>query len=1095
MTQDLGFLDPHLKFKILEVQRQCERRRRTAAALNAAAWCLLLVLVFTLILWAAGNALWPRTLAVLAFLAALGLIVWRFLYRPARHPISTRQIALYIDENHPELENRVLSLVSLSENSRQEDLTWIIERFLRESQSFVRKSSFSYEYPRDRPDSRALVIGVLVLLSFLMLWRFQAFWGPAFSGLSSGWKPAKVDFIVEPGSTRVRLGEDQVILVRSTRAHSSMVIVWREAGGIWSSEPMRLGDSQLIHYYQFKDIRGDLRYRISAGVGKSPIYRIKTWLPPEVTAVDLVYHYPAYLNMPAREVPNGGDITAIEGSNVDILAIVNQPMGKVSAVLDSGGRISFTKENGSLWKGSLAIKRNDRYEIVLENAHGEAGVYQPHYDITVQGDQPPVVKIDFPRGDREVSALEELSFDFKVVDDFGLQDYGMRYRVAGRDIQWLSLMREEGPALEARGRYELFLEDLKLEPGDLIIWNVYAEDHKPGREEYETLSDPYFLEIRPFKRRFQAAVSNQGGRTGAGGAGEDLITLQKEVLIATWNLRRKASGLERDAFRGQRDTILASQKKVKAGVIQNFAGAANRDPGVGALVEAVSQALAALQEAGWPRPAAALSRAAVQQQRAYQLLLKLAPDQSRVAQMRGRLSSGGAGQRPMAGMEELEMKRNRNFYEREKRAQLQDEAVENALDQIKELARRQGMLNEEMAKLISELERDGADEREIRRRLERLREESQKNLEQLGQIEKELVNVDPQLARQSRDRLDQVRQRLNQGLRSLEERDLQGARGAGSQAISDLNRIGRELEKRALGSAKQRMGDLAQTLRDLQREQEEIRESIAAMGEEKESPRLSEKDAASRSKDALLEKKKAAEEGFQAFMEDAARIANLSRGSQELLARKLGDWLRRTSREGILEEMKESTRLLKFGIFADLAEKEAKIAEMLQRAGESFQEVAAHAVGDELEARDKALAELKRLLERMSVEPGKNGEREMRRFAESGYRDWLEGIRDAESLLSDNSPWASGLIGVRRQIERMRRQFRDDSLVPRFDLFLEAIQNPLVRIAARIDEGIRELKRERRFVYKDDGSIPDYYRDRVSQYFQALSESEGAREP
>jgi len=115
---------------------------------------------------------------------------------------------------------------------------------------------------------------------------------------------------------------------------------------------------------------------------------------------------------------------------------------------------------------------------------------------------------------------------------------------------------------------------------------------------------------------------------------------------------------------------------------------------------------------------------------------------------------------------------------------------------------------------------------------------------------------------------------------------------------------------------------------------------------------------------------------------------------------------------------------------------------------------------------------------------------QMKEFTESGYRQWLEHLRNAEELLPGNE-LGDRLANVRREIENMRRRFRRDSLVPRFELFIETVDRPLHQIVDQLRHQIQALRKEREFILQDDGSVPDQYRKSVSDYFQLLSEAEG----
>jgi len=112
---------------------------------------------------------------------------------------------------------------------------------------------------------------------------------------------------------------------------------------------------------------------------------------------------------------------------------VNKKLTEASLVLASGGRIALSEATSAVWTGRLTVTEDDEYHIEATDLDGRTNEYPAIYDITALPDEPPDVRISFPRGDDEVLAIEEIPFAFEVSDDFGLESYGLQYEVAGRE--------------------------------------------------------------------------------------------------------------------------------------------------------------------------------------------------------------------------------------------------------------------------------------------------------------------------------------------------------------------------------------------------------------------------------------------------------------------------------------------------------------------------------------------------------------------------------------------------------------------------------------------------------------------------------------
>ena len=99
--------------------------------------------------------------------------------------------------------------------------------------------------------------------------------------------------------------------------------------------------------------------------------------------------------------------------------------------------------------------------------------------------------------------------------------------------------REAGRRRSVNGAHTLFIEELDVEPGDFVTYYARARDVSRGKVSTEARSDIFFLEVRPFSEQFFAAQS-QAGMGGGGGAAADLLESQKEIIVATWKLQRRA---------------------------------------------------------------------------------------------------------------------------------------------------------------------------------------------------------------------------------------------------------------------------------------------------------------------------------------------------------------------------------------------------------------------------------------------------------------------------------------------------------------------------------------------------------------------------
>ncbi len=168
-------------------------------------------------------------------------------------------------------------------------------------------------------------------------------------------------------------------------------------------------------------------------------------------------------------------------------------------------------------------------------------------DIVIQvlPDRPPELKLVFPGGDQRVSRLEELQLQAEARGEFGLVKYGIGFGAAGEEPRVVEL-GQSAPANEKRQfNYLLRLETLPLEPDQVLSYFVWADDFGPDGKIRRTYSDMFFAEVRPFEEKFKAGEPGASGGSGqgegqqGGDAAGELAEMQKDIVIATWKLRRE----------------------------------------------------------------------------------------------------------------------------------------------------------------------------------------------------------------------------------------------------------------------------------------------------------------------------------------------------------------------------------------------------------------------------------------------------------------------------------------------------------------------------------------------------------------------------
>ena len=152
-------------------------------------------------------------------------------------------------------------------------------------------------------------------------------------------------------------------------------------------------------------LKQDLFYYIQAGDAASERYRIRVLSTPVINVRSVRYDYPAYTGLPPRTVEKQGDLKALEGTRVTVVAEANQPIRAAHVAFDQARNKDVElKPNGLEASGGfdLALKKDretpvhSSYVLRFVNIDGEENPKPAEHRIDVTADQSPEVRVTEP---------------------------------------------------------------------------------------------------------------------------------------------------------------------------------------------------------------------------------------------------------------------------------------------------------------------------------------------------------------------------------------------------------------------------------------------------------------------------------------------------------------------------------------------------------------------------------------------------------------------------------------------------------------------------------------------------------------------------
>ncbi len=848
---------------LARVRRRWRMRRVAGGAAIVLAVALLTVAATT---WGL-EATRFSPVAVLGFRVAswslVALLTAFLVLRPLFRRVSDEQIALYLEEHEPTLEASILGAVEAERAGAAHPeasplLNQLVARAVRRAARVEGGDRIDRTGLRRAFGSLATVgvaAALLLLLGPADLRRGATALLPTADAATLN----PYSIALEPGDLTVARGSDQLVSARLLGFDSDAVTLFTQsadgasarrlsmipAGEVGAFDLLLLGLDESVEYFVESD-----------GV-RSSTYRIEVVDLPYVDRMDHTYRFPAYTGLAPREIEDAGDVAALAGTVVElsILPTIPTPAGRLlrdgemfaDLEVDAEGRLT----------GELEVRERGYYQIELALGDGRFIAGSPEYRIDLLTDQPPSITITKPGRDAPVSPIEEVFFEVRADDDYGIDEVTLIYSVNGGPEDSVRIFGGGGRSLtDVTADHVLYLEDFEVTPGDLVTYWAETRDGRAGGGQ-RVVSDIYFLNVQPFSRDFREAEQQGGGGGGGGGAeaGSQLSELQKQVTAATFNLLRDRERWDEDEFRTSTRSVALAQGRVSEQVRTLVQRMGNRgvtgDDQFQEIAEMLPEALAAMDSSRVALERVDPQSALPPQQQALRVLLKAEETyevyvrQQNEQQMQG---GGGGGDRPnaedLADLFELELDRLQNQYETVERGERQqeNEQVDELLERLEELARRQQQEAERQQARARQqggssgggssaaAQRELADEvEETARELQRLSRES--GDPELSETARELQaaadamrrsaanagNTGVAEAERALDRLEEASRRLQNDREDRLEEDAQAAVERSRQLREQQSRIREELEELSGDPAGRR-----EQIRELQQEKTDM---------------------------------------------------------------------------------------------------------------------------------------------------------------------------------------------------------------------------------------------------------------------------------
>ena len=365
--------------------------------------------------------------------AAIGL-------RPLLRKIGLVQVARWIEGRHPEIEERMSTVLELA-GSHGGVSEGLLEELAKSAGEDVDKVDARAELKAVGAAKKwarpATALAAMLLLIFIV-WPQEAarLAVRAVAPFSTLGNAAAVKFSVKPGNVELLEGDALDITVSYDGPAKQLELVMAMPGGNEIIQPMLpAGDAWS---YRLDPVREGFRYKVRAGRGESDGCEVTVWPLPAVPEPRVKLTFPEYTGLLPKEDPLGRGIEAVRGTKAELTGELNTAVESAWLEID-GKRVA----DGSVEKSASGGRVGVAWELNREGA-GEAVLWLKHrlgrevealrFPVRVLEDLSPAVRWLSPVAtELRVRPDEVLGLRYEVTEDFGVAALQLEVKTDGQE--------------------------------------------------------------------------------------------------------------------------------------------------------------------------------------------------------------------------------------------------------------------------------------------------------------------------------------------------------------------------------------------------------------------------------------------------------------------------------------------------------------------------------------------------------------------------------------------------------------------------------------------------------------------------------------
>ncbi len=940
-----------------------------------------------------------RIIGLAGIIGATLYLLYKHLIQPLRASLTLRDVALNVEQNHPHLEDRLVSAVQFGNRESADPIeSHMLQRLLDDTTERIKgidfKATVDHSRTRKYVGIAFLVVTACCLLSLLFptetrtsLMRILMPWEKTDPILTT-----KVD--VTPGNARILRGKSLPIEVLVTGKHAEKVVLTyydKDTPPTVENEGSRQEINMLQNpedtrgfAYEIFNIETDIEYYVVANETTSGRYTVEVFEMPRVEDISISYTYPEYTDLAPVVQQGNGDIKAVIGTIAEIRMTTNKVIQKATFTQQSPAAATAITEDttdeaapptavemniadGNILTHTIAVQADGKYTVELFCIDEFKNEIPIEWTIKALPDNAPKVVIKEPGRDVKASKLEEVEILAEATDDFGVDTLSLLYRIGAGELQEVALEStgenadvHAGKHLKS-GTYTFYLEEFDVEPGEVIAYYAHAIDNNTLTGPGETRSEIYFIEIKPFNQRLEDGGEVEAGE-GMPNPILELIASQKQIIRETWKhinaqplsvtdeystavkqTGKKQSDLKDKTQRVADELSMAMQElQVDPEIIMN-------------LEEAIDKMGEATDNLNSVQPVAAMPP----EQAALELLNKVNLLIPKVL-MQARATQPQLAENFEIEMEALESELEQDQEELEQEMQ---EQTQQLLDQAREMLSQQQNLNQQSQELGRQDQPSPSDMQQNSQQQGQLSQQAQQMSEQLNQMQGSAQSPQQQRLNQAGQAMQQAGEQMRQASQGMQQQQPQMSAAKGERAEERLEEAIDQLERAAADFSENALESATQQLQQLTEEQSVVQQQTQALRNRSQQSSMTPDDYRQASE--LANEQRQLQRDLEALEEDLSNLQQQLNPDNPEAAENVADASNRLAAEQTSEDMATAQRALQWRSLQSADLNQQAVLETLQQAQADLQQARANMATTEEEQLEAALDQLQNFEEQM----------------------------------------------------------------------------------------------------------------------------------